>query len=55
MYGEKKNGCRVFVEKPEGKRPLERPVYRWEDKVRLTEIGWKGMGLINWNQDRDKK
>jgi hypothetical protein len=26
MYGEKKNGCRVFVENPEGKRPLERPI-----------------------------
>jgi hypothetical protein len=26
IYGEKKNAYRVFVEKPEGKRPLERPV-----------------------------
>jgi hypothetical protein len=33
MYGEKKNVYRVYVEKSEGKRPLERPTYRWEDKV----------------------
>jgi hypothetical protein len=26
MCGEKKNAYRVFVEKPEGKRPLERSV-----------------------------
>jgi hypothetical protein len=32
---------KVLVEKPEGKRPLERPTRRWEDRIRmdLTEIG----------------
>jgi hypothetical protein len=32
----------VFVEKPEGKRPLGRPRRRWEHWIRidLREIGW---------------
>jgi hypothetical protein len=33
---------RVFVGKPEGKIPLERPRHRWEDgiKMDLKETGW---------------
>jgi hypothetical protein len=33
---------RVLVGKPEGERPLERPMRRWEDGIRmdLKEIGW---------------
>jgi hypothetical protein len=40
--GEGRNVYRVFVVKPEGKRPLERPRRRWEDgiKMDLREIGW---------------
>jgi hypothetical protein len=36
------------VEKPEGKRPLGRPRYRWVEnlKMDLREIGWDG---IVWN------
>jgi hypothetical protein len=32
---------RVLVGKPKGKRPLERPKYRWEDGIRmdLRKIG----------------
>ena len=32
---------RVLVEKSEGKRPLERPRRRWEDKIKmdLQEVG----------------
>jgi hypothetical protein len=29
--GEKRNACRVFMGKPEGKRPLGRPRRRWKD------------------------
>jgi hypothetical protein len=31
---------KIFVRKPERKRPLGRPIYRWEDNIRmnLTEI-----------------
>jgi hypothetical protein len=32
---EKVNSYRVFVEKPEGKRPLERPSRRWEDTIKM--------------------
>jgi hypothetical protein len=44
-------GRRLLVEKPEGKRPLGRPRYRWEDNVKmyLREMKWGGMdctGLI---------
>jgi hypothetical protein len=35
MNGEKRNGYRIFVGKPAGKRPLGRPRLRWVD---LTEI-----------------
>jgi hypothetical protein len=33
------------VGKPEGKRPLERPRYRWVDNIKmgLREVGWGGM------------
>jgi hypothetical protein len=33
----------ALMVKPEGKRPLGRPRYRWEDEIRmdLREIGWR--------------
>jgi hypothetical protein len=39
--GEKMNGCRILVGKPEGKRPLRRSRSRWVDniKINLREIG----------------
>jgi hypothetical protein len=47
---------RVFVGKPEGKRPLERPRRRWKDGIRmdLREIGWGGVDWIHLAQDRDQ-
>jgi hypothetical protein len=38
------------VGKPEGKRPLERPIRRWENNIRmaLREIGLGGMDWIIW-------
>jgi hypothetical protein len=35
-------GYRVFVGKPEGRRPLGNPRRRWEDniKMELQEVGW---------------
>jgi hypothetical protein len=44
--GEERKVYKVFVGKPEGKRPHGRPRRRWEDKIRmdLREIGW-GCGL----------
>jgi hypothetical protein len=42
-------------EKPEGKRPLERPRRRWEDGIRmdLRETGLGGVDWIRLAQDRD--
>jgi hypothetical protein len=44
------------MEKPEGKRPLERPRHRCVEniKIDLREIGWDGMGWIDLAQDRDQ-
>jgi hypothetical protein len=35
QMGEKRNAYRIFVGKPEEKRPLERPRYRWVDSVEM--------------------
>jgi hypothetical protein len=53
---EKRNTCRLLVEKPEGKRPLGRPRCRLVDntKTDLGEIGWGGVDWIGLAQDRDK-
>jgi hypothetical protein len=42
--GEERKVYKVLVEKLEGKRPLGRPRYRWEDGIRmdLREIGLGG-------------
>jgi hypothetical protein len=34
--GEKGNECRIFVGKPEGKRPLGRPRRRWENSIKIS-------------------
>jgi len=36
VIGEKRSVYRVLVEKPEGKRLLERPRLRWEDSIKLN-------------------
>jgi hypothetical protein len=54
--GEERQACKVFVGKPEGKRPLGRPRCRWEDGIRmdLREIGLGGVDWIQLAQDRDQ-
>jgi hypothetical protein len=44
----RRNGYRILMGKPEGKRPLGRCRHRWVDnvKVNLRVIGWDGM---HWN------
>jgi len=33
-----------LAEKPDGKRPLEKPMRRWEDNIKMNiqEIRWRG-------------
>jgi hypothetical protein len=40
--GGKGKACRILVGNPEGKRPLERLIRRWEDNIKIDrrEIGW---------------
>jgi hypothetical protein len=51
--GEKKNACRLLVGKPEGKRPLGRPRWRWVHNIRmdLGKVGWGDMDWIDLAQD----
>jgi len=52
--GEEKGVYRVFVGKPEGRRPLGRPRRRWVDNIRmdLQEVGCGYMDWIGLSQDR---
>jgi hypothetical protein len=54
--GEERKVYKVFVGKPEGKRPLGRPRCRWEDGIRmdLRENGLGGVDCIQLAQDRDR-
>jgi hypothetical protein len=42
---------RVWVGKPEGKRPQERPRLRLEVNIEVT---FQGVGMIDLAQDRDR-
>jgi hypothetical protein len=55
--GKKRNAYRIFMGKPEGKRPLGRPRRMWVNniKIDLREIGWDGMDWIDLAQDRDRQ
>jgi len=54
--GKGKGVCRVWMRKPEGKRPMGRPRSRWEDniKVDFQEVGCGGTDWIELAQDRDR-
>jgi hypothetical protein len=54
--GETRNAYRIFVGKPEGKRPLGRLRRRWVDNVKidLREIEWDGIDWIDLARDMDQ-
>jgi hypothetical protein len=44
--GAKRNVYRTLVGKPEGKRPIGRPVGRWVDNIKIylrDRTGWYGL------------
>jgi hypothetical protein len=52
--GGERNAYRILMGKPDGKRPLGRPMRRWVDNIKKdpTDIGWDGMDWIDLAQDR---
>jgi hypothetical protein len=54
MNGEKRNANRIFMGKPEERRPLGRPKCRWVDNIKmdLREIGWDVTYWIDLAQGR---
>jgi hypothetical protein len=51
-----RNPYRILVGKSEVKRPLGRPMRRWEDNIRrdIMEIVWEGVDWMHLAQDRDQ-
>jgi len=54
--GEMRGVYRVLVEKPEGKRPIERHRSRWDDDIKmdLQEVGCGGVDWIDLAHYRDR-
>jgi len=54
--GKRRGIYKVFVWKPEEKRPLGRRRRRWEDNIKmdLQEMGFWCMDWIELTQDRDR-
>ena len=54
--GARRRAYAALVGRPEGKRPLGRPRYRWENNSNMDhqEVGLGGMDCINLAQDTDK-
>jgi hypothetical protein len=52
--GHRRGAYRVLVVRPKGKRPLGRPMCRWQDiTMDLQEVEWRGMDWIDVVQDRN--
>jgi hypothetical protein len=56
LMWERRNTYRLFVGKPEGKKPLERPRRGWvaNSRMDLVGVGWGGVDWIGLAQDRDR-
>jgi hypothetical protein len=53
--GEVRVAYNILVGRPEGRRPLGRPRYRWEDNIKmdLREIRFGDVDWIHLARDRD--
>jgi hypothetical protein len=47
IHGEMRNVYKIFVGKPEGKRPLGRPRYRWEANI-IIYLRGTGIEGVDW-------
>ena len=56
MNGGEERCIQGFGGEPKGKRPIGRPMYRWEDNIKmdLQEEGCGGMDWIEVAQDWDR-
>jgi hypothetical protein len=54
--GEMRNVHKIMFRKPEGRRPLGRPIRRWEGDIKMDhrDIGWEVVNWIHLAQDRDQ-
>ena len=52
--GDRRVACRMFVGRPEGKRPLRRPRHRWKATIKkdLQEMERAGMDCVDEAEDR---
>jgi hypothetical protein len=55
-FGGMRNAYKIFLGKPEGKRPLGRTGRRWKDNIGmdLRKIEWKGVDWIHLAQNGDQ-
>jgi hypothetical protein len=56
LVGEKRNACRLLVERPEGKRKLWKYSSRWEGNIKMDikRLWWDGVGQIYLSQVEKK-
>ena len=54
--GKRRGAFRLLVGKPEKRRPLGRPMHRWEDNIKtdLREVEWGGLDWIDVTGDRER-
>jgi hypothetical protein len=51
--GERRGVYRELVGKPEGRRPLGRPRYRWEENIKM-DLQKVGCGITDWIEYSDR-